>query len=596
MQNHSLKRFMLSLTLIFGVLLMPAFAQSNLLANPSFEQGGEFGQYRSTTGDPSFSTAAEWNGWITFTPRNADWQNVSVFAFPHTGQYKRTGSLSQDIGRSGGTFTASIFQTVYNIAEGTSLRASVFAYQENAESTGAKTRIGIGTGNNPQDGSVIWSPWMTAVNTWQQISVDATVRAGSVTVFIYFTQDTPNGPLGPNKVYMDDASLVVTGAGTPNAPIAGGATQDPAAPPPATATPVPAVAAFVVPQNSRPDGSIVHIVGTGDTLSSIAFAYDTTLTALREINNIRGGFLFVGQEIIVATAPPSSPTPPPSNTPAPSLIVTSTSSSPSSPSLGFVRPTSSASRTPVTGNAVVSSATSSSTPTVVVASATSAVTATNAPSEMTDIPTDAPTNTPQLPTATATVAVVAQTELTEESTVLPESPDSPSAPVQTGDQADPLRTTADICVLMFDDQNQNRLQNGGEGLLANGLIVLKQGTTDLMSYQTNGTTEPFCFENLQPNTYTIVATAPEGYGLTTPPSLVVNVQAATRFNIVIGAAEGVSVASVPTPNAQSVPTIEEVTPDGGLQVESLLGLFVIGFAGILLVGGVVVALIIRRIN
>lgn len=588
-------RLSLRLLAVFALwlCLAPTFAQSNLLANAGFEQGAEFGVYQAVANDPNFNVAPGWSGWITFTPRNESWQNVSVFAFPHPGQFKRSGGFSQDIGRSGGTFTASIFQTVANIPAGTTLRASVFAYQENESNTGARTRIGIGTGNDPQAGGIVWSNWMTAVNTWQQISVEATTTGGDVTVFIYFTQDTPNGPLGPNKVYLDDAALIAVGTGTPNTG-AQPTSADPAAPPPPTSTPVPAIAAFVSPQGARPDGSIVHVVQSGDTLSSIAFAYGVTLETLRTLNNTQGSFLRIGQEIIVATAPPNSPTPLATNTPAVTntparAIVTNT------PSAGFVRPTNTSapavSATPagvaiVVTNTPAPRATNTNTPAPVAVVATA--THTLAPTQE---PTSAPT---QAPTNTTAPTVVAQAVV--ESTVIAEVTDAPSAPVQTGEQADPLRTTAEVCVLMFDDRNQNRLQNPNEGLLEGGLIVLRQGTTDLSSYLTNGISEPFCFTDLPAGSYTIASIPPEGYGLTTPTSLVINAQIGTSFKIAVGAAQGVRVASVPTPDAQSAPDSapELVVDDGTFDLNSIAGILVIGVAVLMLLGGLVLALIIRR--
>ncbi len=64
-------------------------------------------------------------------------------------------------------------------------------------------------------------------------------------------------------------------------------TPFPTATPPPTATP-------------RPDGAVVHIVATGDTLISIAIAYDIELPTLYELNGLGpNSLLSIGQEIIL---------------------------------------------------------------------------------------------------------------------------------------------------------------------------------------------------------------------------------------------------------------------------------------------------------
>jgi LysM repeat protein len=581
--------------LVLLALSLPLTAQTtNLLVNPSFEQGGEFASYQASLGDPEFNFAQGWGGWFTQTPRVESWQNIKPFAYPHPGSLKVSGNFSQDIARGGGTFTAAAFQIVNNIPEGTKLQATVKVYLNNGTDTGAKVRIGLGSnvGGDPTSGVIVWSAWMTTVNQWQQISVETTVPAGSVTVFVYGTQDRPNGPTGPNHLYMDDAGLFVTGAGTPSVPTGANGTITVPIPP----TSAPAFAAFASAQGNIENGKVVHVVVSGDTLAAIAVAYGVPIKTLQELNGIPGGIIFPGQKLIIKDAP--TPTPAPTTRPANTPVSGNANVQPTrtTSSSGFSQPTRSASATAVSGNATVVAVVPSNTPTP---TNTTAPATTVAPSA-TALPA-----TTQAPTQEVAVVentqVVAQVATDSQPTIPPSTPtNAPTAPVAQGQSGDPLATTASVCVLMFDDVNQNRIQNSGENLLAGGVITLRQGTTDISSYQTNGTSEPFCFEELAVGTYTAVATVPQGYGLTTPPSLVVSVQAGTSFKIVFGAAQGVAVAVVPTANAQANSTQEPLntatTPTtNGIELGSIAGILLIGLAGVVLVGGVVVYFIARRL-
>ena len=82
-------------------------------------------------------------------------------------------------------------------------------------------------------------------------------------------------------------------------------------------TAVTAAVALVQVATSLPDGSIIHIVESGEALWNIAAAYDKTVDELLELNNVSEDVITVGQEIIIQGAYTPTPTPLPTSTPQP---------------------------------------------------------------------------------------------------------------------------------------------------------------------------------------------------------------------------------------------------------------------------------------
>ncbi|MDW8171642.1 MAG: SUMF1/EgtB/PvdO family nonheme iron enzyme [Anaerolineae bacterium] len=333
-QHYLTASLTLTLTALLALWISPIStkAQTNLLSNPGFEEAG---RYSARQGQPSFNMAESWGGWFATSPRNFNWQNVVPEAYPHTGELVYEGGTSQEIGRSGGTFKAAIFQTIPNIAEGTALKAEAWAYIENGPGSGAEAYIGIGSnvGEDPNHPNIVWSAPLSRYNSWQIMTVSAIVPAGSATVFIWYEQAQPNGPTGPNRILIDQASLVVTGTGTPNVP--GSAPAAPAVP---TRPPI-IEAPFVTRAGVVEGDKLVHIVKPGDTLAAIALAYGTTLANLRELNGIQGGFLAVGQRIIVGDAPTPTPALPPTTAPVvPTVIAALPTPLPSGPGFALIEP------------------------------------------------------------------------------------------------------------------------------------------------------------------------------------------------------------------------------------------------------------------
>lgn len=553
-----------AVVVVLGLLSVNvAFAQSNLLSDPGFEVPGDFKVIMTEQGDDGvFGVPQSWSGWIS-TSRSQEWQNKVPNGFPHTGIFKTPADSTRSlhISRGFATFTIAVYQRV-NVPENANVTGSAWAFMERASSatTGAQWRVGVDVtgGSNPNAASVVWSPWSFRVNGWDQLTVSATAQGTAVTFFLYATQSSPSDP---NGIYFDSAVLTTGGAGgAPNVnPENPAITNTPT-------IPTPAFAAFVAPQGEQPDGSIVHTVVSGDTLDAIAVAYGTTRDALLELNNLPSArFIQVGQKILIRPPQPSSAGSGSSSsqttgTPAQSALATAAATSANS---------SGATNTPAS---VAAQATN--TPAAQATEAQQATAEDQAAAE----PTNAPTETPAPPTNTPT--------------------EPPPAPVTEVAQA--RVGVTGVCVWMFNDANQNRIQEEAESLLAGGTIVINQADQVIHTYTTDGAAEPFCFDDVAPGNYVVSATAPNGYGLTTSAQLSLRVVAGTTTDAKFGAGEGVAIAAPPPvdlnqPAGGAAVQDQAVEPgDTTSQLLQISGLIVFGLAALVLVGGIGLALIMRN--
>ncbi|MEP7294010.1 MAG: LysM peptidoglycan-binding domain-containing protein [Chloroflexota bacterium] len=302
----ALKRWIgLALFVMIAPLFVHVSAQGgNLLQDPGFE-----GTYVNR-GRPTLNTPAPWPIWIADGPHNFDWQNRAdkVTAFPHTnGPEVHSGSASLNLDGGFVTYTAAVYQQVA-VTPGSNLTGSAWVRIKtcnigpnsdncgSAVESGAFVKVGIDPngGTDPNSPSIVWSGNFAPHDNYLQGTVTATAAAGTVTFFIYTTQASP---AQLNKAWIDDASLTVGGAGG-IAP--GQATGVPTARPVATA-----FVAFVQPP--RPDGSIVHIVQTGDTMTGISTAYAVPIDEIVQLNGLRSArYIFVGQELLIRAAGGSS--------------------------------------------------------------------------------------------------------------------------------------------------------------------------------------------------------------------------------------------------------------------------------------------------
>jgi murein DD-endopeptidase MepM/ murein hydrolase activator NlpD len=306
MRRPALIICLLAVCMALGLGLAATSAQSgNLLRDGDFE-----GEYTGR-GRGDLNIPADWGLWFTEAPRTEAWMNLPPVAFPHRGPdpNPQNGALAMNFNKGFATYTAAIYQQVA-VPANANVTGSAFGFLRtcnipqgadkcgSAVESGAYMRVGIDVrgGTNPLDPGIIWSGQARPHDRWEQMTVTATAQGGTVTLFLFTTQQWP---AQLNNAYWDNASLTVGGAG--GVAPAGGAPGTPLPPP--TATPVPFVP-FVNPQNAQADGSIVHVVGSGDTVDSIAFAYGVSRSQILELNNIGEPRLIqIGQRLIIQPAP-----------------------------------------------------------------------------------------------------------------------------------------------------------------------------------------------------------------------------------------------------------------------------------------------------
>jgi len=613
-------------TALLLLITLTAYAQDNLLTNGGLEQG-EFGPYTGR-GRGDLTIPAAWNVWLGQGSTDDDNffnRGDRVYSFPHTGPGPDVVEAQLALNLNGGfvQFNAAIYQTVA-VPEGTNVRAEAAlqikvcdtesggpGFCSSDPSSGGQVRVGIDPngGVDPQSGGILWSPWITPHDTWQRTSVDATSN-GSVTVFVYATQDKP---YTNNQVWIDDVKLTAEGGGgeAPAEEGEDGGTANVAPPPPPDTVP------FVNPQGADDEGRIVHTVQQGDTLDSIAVAYGLTRDDLVARNPSLGSirFLQIGQQIVIQEGGTSSneeeAAPPPAeeeiseeevdamldivlNDDPKGLNEDDTAEEVAAPPPAASGPTAvnlffGLLRSTFDGEAdtetsavaaaeeVAAAPTAEETVEEVVAEPTEeeavAVEPTVAPTAEEEAVVIEPTEEPAADRETIDTGAVgaflnslgggsddAETAAAPTEETMEGAAPEPTAVAAAGDaapvvqpevepQVDVASATVAVCVSMFEDINQNRLREDNEALLSGGTVVLTRDGAEAANYTTDGASEPHCLTDLEVGEYVANVTAPDGYGLTTPAQLRLPLTAGAALNIEFGAAQGVAVAVAPPPDA-----------------------------------------------
>ena len=309
---------------LFFTAAQPALAfqgSGNLLANPGFE--APFGKqccqpvpaYPPNTPIDEVQVAAGWSGWWRdpyypdYPPSCGEAQSppVNCVAF-HRPEWREASPYANRI-RSGGNaqkyFTfwsvheAGMFQTVGGIRPGDRLQFTAYmhAWSTNTNelvSSGQQTmslKVGIDPwgGTNPFSANIVWSTPTDVYDVFAPFSVEAVAQSSQVTVFTY---SRPVYPLLHNDVYVDDASLIVMGAGAPPPPPPPAPTAGPTSPPPASGT------------------YLEHVVQRGEYLSLIAVKYGVKWVDLVTLNGLTSTVIYPGQVLRIPVAGAPTPTPP----------------------------------------------------------------------------------------------------------------------------------------------------------------------------------------------------------------------------------------------------------------------------------------------
>jgi LysM repeat protein len=338
-QRHFVTLRYLALVALVGVLVgaslnltaAPVRAyQGNLLQNPGFE-----GQFVAINGDQALRVAQNWQPW--YLPQGSSSSiNARPEYQPAPSNRVHSGSSAQEYNTFFATHTGGVFQRV-PVTPGTELQFSIFVYvwssatfanpDVSEDPNDVKVRVGIDPtgGTDGTSSSIVWSQEVEFYDEYRQLSVTATAQGTAVTVFV---QSAPEGFVGTNNIYLDDASLLPLGTAPPTtaAPLPSPTdtpdfvvpTQEGTVTPVPTTVPPPTV--FVpTPTPGLPPGfntTIVYTVQAGDSVYTIAQRYGSTVDAIATANGLsNAGLIFVGQTLVVPIR--STVTQPPTFTPAP---------------------------------------------------------------------------------------------------------------------------------------------------------------------------------------------------------------------------------------------------------------------------------------
>ena len=191
--------------------------------------------------------------------------------------------------------------------------------------------------------------------------------------------------------------------------------------------------------------------------------------------------------------------------------------------------------------------------------------------------------------STEEVIEVEGTDTEEPATEEVETPAEPEA-------TEAAVTTGTICVAAFDDINGDGARDEAtEGLQADAAITIFRGGSTVTTHITDGASEPYCFENLEPDTYQVQIFPPADYQPTTSPSWAVSVAEGAQVSVAFGTRfdpQETAVADASTSDTTTdTTTTETETADTGDAAPAEEGGFFSSIGGIVLVVAAILILL-----
>jgi hypothetical protein len=295
--------------------------QTNYLSNPGMEGGVIVGHVHVQDGgirDNIFTP----EGWVTWwaeghnrdgqLQRQPEVQVISAdnpnYGYGATLPRVHSGNQSLKVFTQWGPHDAGVYQLVTGLPRGGTVQLTAYAHTWSCSTSdnigwtcqwgydGLLLQVGIEPNGvcDPFSPSVVWGPDEEGQSIPDHFGLVGPVsaRVGSGGSVCAFLRSRVKWAWEHLDAYWDDASLIVTSVPAP-----------PTSPPTATPlnTPTP-----------RPDGSIVHVVESGETLSTISEMYGIEVDTIRGLNarslGDDGSAIEAGEEIVispsVATATP----------------------------------------------------------------------------------------------------------------------------------------------------------------------------------------------------------------------------------------------------------------------------------------------------
>ncbi len=301
----------------------------------------------------------------------------------------------------------------------------------------------------------------------------------------------------------------------------------------APAQPLPTLA----PPEPREDGSIVHVVQSGESLWGIAIQYasivgrtpEDTLPYLQELNN-SPVFINPGDELLIMAA----------GAPA------------------------GAEEVPAEDEAIAEA----------------------------DVPAEGETAVSEESVAAEGEAAAGDAPVEEETQPI----DAAATDLQpAGAEAPAASLAGSVCVAAFNDANADGLRDGSEDLVPNAAIAIARAGNTVSTYITDGVSEPYCFELVDADTYQMQIYPPAGFAPTTESSWAVSVANGESYTVSFGLREGAqAVAAVDTAINDTADAALAETPAESGGLTDNLGLIVLGVAGVLVLVAILGVVLLRR--